>query len=239
MPLELEPGLYSIFSTSGNEVGRHPVEDLSLNPEPVLAHPPSVKPLGPWQVERTANGHYRLSHGAPVAEERRLLWALLNDMNKDFDWEVTPKGTNHYIVKKPAHNVGWVAPASGEGQIAVNDHYTPFRFVRAVSKEAHGFLSAHETYFGGYIEIDGKKHLFSGTFDKSVRGLKPIEVLLEYCDVQQLNGIYAINNGHFPPLDLPLERGLLPPLRIFQPVGNEPINRPINGQLAWLPKKKE
>ncbi|KAK2463363.1 hypothetical protein APHAL10511_004619 [Amanita phalloides] len=237
--MPLESGLYSIFSTSGNEVGRHTVEDFSLNPKHVLALPPSVKPVGPWQVERTAKGHYRLSHGAPVAEEGGLLWAFLNDEDNDFDWEVTPKGANHYIVKKPAQDVGWVAPAGGEGQIAVNDHYTPFQFVRAVSKEAHGFLSAHETYFGGYIEIDGKKHLFSGTFDKSVQGLKPIEVVLEYYDVQQLNGIYAINNGHFPPLDLPLKRGLLPPLRIFQPVGNLPHNPPINGRLAWLPKKKE
>ncbi|KAK2467313.1 hypothetical protein APHAL10511_000548 [Amanita phalloides] len=105
-------------------------------------------------------------------------------------------------------------------------------------KEAHGFISAFDTYFGGYFEIDGKKYLFSGTFDKSVQGLTPVEVVLEYNDVKELHGFYEIRDGVFPPLDLPLYSPVYK-LRIFQPVGNMPVPDPIKGQLAWLPKKEE
>ncbi|KAK2461066.1 hypothetical protein APHAL10511_006913 [Amanita phalloides] len=119
--MSLTSNSYFIFSGT-KQVGRHPIEDRSALPKPVLVLPPGVRPLGPWQIEPTSPGRYKLrALGAPTAEDRGLVWAFLMGEDRDYDWLITSRGDDYYTVEK-GRGVGWVATCEEEHngtQIAV------------------------------------------------------------------------------------------------------------------------
>lgn len=78
-------GPYEISTVEGTRVGRSLHETMDLAPKKVLANTDDPHPI--WVVERLPNGNYYLYiRGAPTADERDFLVALLIEQERKIEW---------------------------------------------------------------------------------------------------------------------------------------------------------
>ncbi|KIP12660.1 hypothetical protein PHLGIDRAFT_60974 [Phlebiopsis gigantea 11061_1 CR5-6] len=118
----IEDGLYTITSKVGNaNIGRFPVEDLSLLPKRILKLDADAN-ARQWIIVRSGEGCTLKAKGAPVGENDQKLWAHLIMEEKAHPWLITPvpqMGEGLYIIEKTDRSAGWSVVDEENSQIQV------------------------------------------------------------------------------------------------------------------------
>ncbi|KIJ94817.1 hypothetical protein K443DRAFT_348098 [Laccaria amethystina LaAM-08-1] len=123
MSLELESGIYTISSLSqhgeGN-VGRHPIEDRSLNPKRILTLPPNIQPVQTWEIEALGNYEYYLkARGAKTTAINNLIYAVLLPEPEPKKWFLKLNlfsRISYNILDAEDHSQGWISPGINDGK---------------------------------------------------------------------------------------------------------------------------
>lgn len=123
MSLELVSGSYTISSLSqhgeGN-VGRHIIEDKSLNPKRILALPPSFRPVQTWEIEALGNNEYYLkTRGTKTTAINGLIFALLLPEPEPKKWFLKLNlfsRTSYNILDAEDRSKGWISPGINDGE---------------------------------------------------------------------------------------------------------------------------
>jgi len=109
--MSLSSGIYIITSNAdGANVGRHPIEDRSLHPKPVLALPKEIDPPK-FIVEQNDTGYKLKAHGSPLGVYNNQVFAFLLEESQFENWVITAQpqhGKNVYTVEQNDRFAGWI-----------------------------------------------------------------------------------------------------------------------------------
>ncbi|KAK6502517.1 hypothetical protein TWF506_003098 [Arthrobotrys conoides] len=133
--MSLESGTYTIkCKLHDNPIGRHLVEDRSLNPKPVYALGTEGNEAPQWTVEKCEEGYILSTRGGRAASIDGKLFAILIEEeidNAEASWviEAQPhQGENLYTVKTKDQSKGWSQTTEAGNQpdtfIIAIDHLT-------------------------------------------------------------------------------------------------------------------
>ncbi|KAK6337293.1 hypothetical protein TWF730_002699 [Orbilia blumenaviensis] len=109
--MSLEGGIYTIKCKLQDDfVGRHLVEDRSLNPKPVYALVDSTEPPQ-WLVEKSEEGYLLCNRGGHATTIESKLFAVLGQDEALEKWAIEAQphqGDNLYTIKKTDDSAGWI-----------------------------------------------------------------------------------------------------------------------------------
>ncbi|KAK6527293.1 hypothetical protein TWF281_010480 [Arthrobotrys megalospora] len=147
--MPLEHGLYKIYygPDGSREVGRYPIEDLSLLPKQVYALDDGVRSAAPWVVEKNSDGNSNTLRalGAKTGTDGRggyIVALLIEEMGTVGHWVLTERpqhGSHVFTIEDSSSGNAWVGvEEDGRTRIHVKplqdsnnpSHESLFRFVR-------------------------------------------------------------------------------------------------------------